>query len=340
VPAVWYYPVPLGSLPDGESAEVRPLKEQGRWWLPGFPDDKLTGELTFTPGEGVRLALEGYFRDDLVREVAVGTTLPSYDLIYGLLKGRLVTLSQCRVTGQGMAMPGYVRTNLFARFAVFEVHLPAEEEITSPTIAVEFLHLRDWINRSGVTMKVDFVGEDERFQRFAIEYTHPEPAVAEVDGLTVLFQPAAETTRRPLREHAVTETFRIKATSDRPKSVDGWLSEVVVPLQRFLMLATSADSGVVDLFLYVPDDRPSDPSGLRRCPVAHSAVEYQSLPERLLLDHEMLFRLDDIADELSTVLWHWFRLGREVESVLDLCFFVAYRPGIATDQRFFNIVRA
>ena len=109
--------------------------QQGLWWLPSQPDNKLHGVLSCEPNDWVKLSLIGGLGADPSAFQA--------DMVAGLIQGAWVTLLGCTQAGFKVSAPGFESQQLFAqailRGAAFET--PDEVQFDQAIIVASSLSL-------------------------------------------------------------------------------------------------------------------------------------------------------------------------------------------------------
>src|SRR4051794_18766318 len=111
---------------------LEPFDSDGVFWLPGQPEERIAGRLTYDSAKGGHLKLIGSFADT---SQAFGNT-DDYHRILGISGRKQVTLEDCFQTTFGFDMPGFVRQEFLVGRVIAGAHFDADEELAFDAVAV------------------------------------------------------------------------------------------------------------------------------------------------------------------------------------------------------------
>lgn len=316
---------------------MKDLEYSGMWWFPSSQENMIAGTLTFSNQDGIRLNLIGSFK-----EVTKLNSLETYPLILGVTnEGKLLTLCDCVESGFRMSFPGFRSQQFLATMAYIGAHFANPEEIRFHKVQVRYSHLPDWVRLSGFHTQ-HTVRNQIGLDKYELTYTFPEEVKATTAKGTVSMTYAFHTGGDLLREVNLRQSVSMRIEAQEAQPFEGWLSQLIYPLQNFLSLATARPNSILDLVVYSEQKTVNGPNGNVELPieVVFRTVFHEAEPHKPLFPHDMLFILQDVRDDFSEVIGRWLEVADELDSVCNLFFSVQYKPEMYLEQRFLSMVRA
>src|SRR5215208_1155575 len=122
------------------------FERKGKWWIPGFRKNQVTGTLRFSPTNGGILELNGSLHNDSNRA-------RHYDIIQGIFsEGRKITLQDCLEipTGSAIIISSFKVGVIFVGW-----HFDSSNDIKFVGVKLQYSYLDEWLNRYRQTIKVE-----------------------------------------------------------------------------------------------------------------------------------------------------------------------------------------
>jgi hypothetical protein len=316
---------------------VREFDSDGIFWLPESPEQKIAGRLTFSPQEGGELKLIGSF--------AHPTSFlesQSYPRIFGIASRKELTLDRCRVSNEGIEMPGIMRQEFLVGSVLAGMQLPSNAPLEFSSISVTIDNLEEWVGRSGTSVTFNprqvsgrdvfgFVIEYEPMPHETSAYSNGEVELGFTYGLG----------GDHLRESRLTQGCFLRVRPSVPVNLYEELLPLALSFQDLVTLSINEAAWIDEITLTHPDvlrevgDRqvevPIDllfpirgPAGVRS--------------QRRRLAHDMILTLNDLGgvDGLA----RWLDLATELRPVIGLILSARYLSTLYEENRFLNMVGA
>ena len=231
---------------------------KGKWWLPGKEDDKVSGVLSYTPGESIELELIGNFSEsdqNVINNLFVEERVP---VIYGQASdGSDISLFDCGNSIHRVFKADFSIAKYFPRYIAIGMLLPSINEkrffkakIKIPELsywlypkAIERLFLTDNDRISGVNIRMDNLPEDERVAaktRLRNGYSFSLTREANYNSGDLMFTASFEQFTALVIESSKETSFKA-------------LYEKTVRFERFLSLATLRDVSSSEILLFSKD---------------------------------------------------------------------------------------
>ena len=140
------------------------LEFTGLWWLPDNPTVEYSGKLTISPNLDLNLELAGSFGAE--RQIMEHLPFP---IIFGVAGGRQFTLVDCLSMQTSMGFPGIIHSNYSMNKILDGIHLSNPNEVKLSSYSVQYTHLNEWINISGIQSEISY---EPRWVKIAYETPH------------------------------------------------------------------------------------------------------------------------------------------------------------------------
>lgn len=246
------------------------VKDRGEWWLPEFPERKVSGRLSIS-GEGrISLKLESALRDrwetaSMDADGNKSVTLSDQALdtplsrVLGICSGGAYTLDGCQRTRWAMgAFDGKEREEYQARYALRGLH-STDEPMVFSGIEVDLDLLTAWIARTGISeewgpLPIDNDSERPRPSACVVSGTEIERESVRIDAqLQVGLFHHIGMKGDGVTERTVTQDFTWSIRSLTGVRPLGDLIEAAADLQDLVCLATSRPASFRKIRLFHPD---------------------------------------------------------------------------------------
>lgn len=122
---------------------MKSIEEDGVWFFPNNPEEKVSGRLTFSVDESPKLYLLGQ-----LQEIKFDSTIShklEFDIINGyLVNGKKVTLCHCY---QPIVFKTGIQTSeIYAKFLLIGYHFNSLEDISFKGVSLRYKNLEEWVN--------------------------------------------------------------------------------------------------------------------------------------------------------------------------------------------------
>lgn len=134
---------------------------KGYWWLPGRPDDKVAGVLTYTRGKGAVLELVGCFTYGDGNPLMNMFDHKGEPLIYGIESGaKEISLVGCsKGTSYNFSSP-FPLTRYSADLVVYDKHIAGLDEVCDYTAYIRYEELPHWCFPGVIKTEYSFENDD------------------------------------------------------------------------------------------------------------------------------------------------------------------------------------
>ena len=327
--------VDAGPIPTVESQSTY----EALWWLPGDPEDKVSGKVHIHPEHGVQLVLNGVFGADGSR--LGSSSFSAEPVILGTqYSGAQFTLLECREHKQEVPFGGgFQRQRFVADRALIGHHFESPEDVRLEKFYIEVTHLKDWMRNVGLR-------QPERAEGgFFIEYdTERATTIPELRASLPSASVVVKSKPKILGGHSVEEQVGVEISEwieiipDSPISVDTAITSHVEPLIDFLTLATGAPNSLLHLKARHPEYKEESPEQPLK---VHPTTDYPRFDWHSLFNRrKMLFLADDVRKRFQVVMGEWYNIYDSLEDVCGLFFGVHYNQGMPITYRFLGVMRA
>ncbi len=306
---------------------------KGYWWLPETPEIKVSGTLSFSPGELVSLELMGSLikldnpnpkREDLVNpSIILGTSL----------EGQSVTIANCTQVQSTGSLIGISTSKFTGYFAYIGVHFSTESQIKFRELSISFYNLDEWFSKDGFTTNSPKRGSE------IVSYEQPNPVrttVGEYHIDFVVFGP--NQSMDPFTYVNISQEARINIWSDTEKSIDDFLT-LIRHLQNFLTLGMSKPTFLKGVTGFTESAKEKEPSFYYPVKMYYPADGLK--PRTVDIPYfQMMFTLPVIENQLQQILETWISKADLIKPVYDLYFSALYNPSVYLEFEFLSLAQA
>lgn len=290
----------------------------GMWWDPTEPDNKVAGQLTWEPLKAPVLSLldpplRMWAGADLAAGVARSLGGETVPMIHGTLANRgEVTLLGCHWGGMKL-QPKTATYRLRVSQALPGIWLDEPDEAFIRRVEVELPALAALLGEFPIRADKLATGRGRKVQLALDHRTHSWKS-GEVEAMwrynwtTTIGRTSSTVTMRPT----------VDLTSSRPKPLDYWVEQWLVPMNLLLTTVTGTRSNPAQINVWKRKHLTRDVRATLRIPVWAQGVgqhDHASKRQRLLLRADAI---DRNPGGLHSVLERVRDLGREQEVFLDL----------------------
>ncbi|MCG2701627.1 hypothetical protein L6273_00615 [Candidatus Parcubacteria bacterium] len=290
----------------------------GEWWLPEKPEDKVSGEVSFSE-EGIKLKLVGSFYGP-----GGFGTMRKEDIILGFTTdGKKITLVDS-FGGQSVSFPGMAAANMTSNRLFIGEWFSSEDELLFSSMSLNCPYLEEWLVVNPITTGYDL--EEQAIKEFRAKYAPLEPLEGRIENIDASFRTGcAFSTKSDARmlswEYASFFKFipdsiqpfswHMDVYSDFTNLLTLFIGEPVYARQVRLRKAEEPNDDIIDVFFR------------QGAEATRESVH----------PHDMLVTLPQIRDNLADVLDAWFAKKEVLEPVYNLFFAVDYSPRMYLDVK-------
>lgn len=306
---------------------MKPFTHTGVWWLPGRPDESLSGTLTFSPESGITMELFGTLN--------IGPDFVNPKIIVGTADAEDITLLDCIEIGFRATNPPAQRFRV--RLAAMGAHIPDLDSRGFDRLSLKFSHLTEWSQMNGLGMEWN----NPSFSRVVTYQRPPERMVNSSLGTIRLFL-SLNTNVETRHSISLTQSATLGIKGNQPLKLEEWFGRLIFPLANFLTLATGYPNVPTEVLAWPSPIKIEGEQSLESSSnVLRVLIETTSPKdgEKWLFPQEMLFTLDDIEDDFEMLISRWLDFSKELDSVCDLYFAVQSHSQMFLQHKFLNLVQ-
>lgn len=296
------------------------LEIKGYWWLPKTPDKKVFGELTYVPGETLKLKLQGTLKDSDSRGEPGHRDFINPRIVYGVSQGsKKITLYDCMQDGLSSTNGAIHLTSFTALAAFVGFHFSSDEGIKFKGISIQYLNLDEWANQHPFHSEKNH-GDDEISE--IIKYRPPSTTTAKLEGFEiqiVYWGPKSNLGRN--RVELSYET-RVNVVAEEEKSFEDFL-DYLRRVQNFLGLIMGFPTYPLEMTGMTDANKETDIDVHLPIEIYYPVAWWPgNLDEQFFA--RMMFTLPLIGKDFETYFREWMAKYDLFEPVINLYFSVLY----------------
>ena len=305
----------------------------GVWWLPSQEDHKVAGEATFAENDQTKLVLHGAFAHDF--KPGKIESLPLYPIILGATEaGQSITLFHCQETSVNLPIigQGEGKQECTVEVAYIGTHFTDPQQILFNKVDIHYNYLPQW---AGL---FPYYGHQKPFNEVKALITKGTVAIQVITSVWDKLTKGIDL----IKEANLPEVVRIRCEVQEALPLDEWMTQFISPLQHLITLATQRPNAIVNIVGYVNQNgEEQSNNGTSGVPVqiAFSPAIIPIPTSRPTFPETILFSLQEVAPDFSSVIDAWLRASDELNSAYRLFFGVQY-TNLPLDLRFLLIAQA
>lgn len=308
-------------------------ERHGLWWLPGFPDKKVKGRLSWSGEQGGRLELQGTFPDPAIRDCERVPVRPyATDIILGeLASGQPCTL--CKNVANTLGAKPRFHSIYLMEGAHF--HSPGDIKASNATFRMQ--HLEEWTDQMPLVRDEEV--QKDPFQIRPKRVTSPFRPIHIVDS--AISQPRAATlsltvTYNPIfgfKKFTFEQTCRMLVEASQEPFEFQELLTLIRDCTNFFTLLMAEGAGAFDVWFWL---KQTD------VPVTRVRLLYPGLKSPAQTEihpTDMLLSLPELKDP-STVLATWIDKGPSLRRAANWLILTMGLKGWSAETEFLSYVQA
>lgn len=312
------------------------FEHTGLWWLPDDPDKKIGGTLSYSPIDGIHLALLGTFNSLFP---AGHQNRFEVEVINGYTSNGIpTTLSNNIQVGYSFNNPGFPQQKLSSDLLAMGRHFASMDELRFAKWRISYENLDDWISPRLFNETYDTDTEGTFEVTIVVKpIDHFDAYINAIKGRTVLTTDMFSGSGATSGEFDLVKEAFFELTPDAKQSYEKfkrWHDDIQNLLS--LLMVDSIQSRKIHGVLSVnEEDDFSERVGVSIFP----RLGYRPV-QRITRWHDMLMTLGDIQDHLATVLENWFEAEHNVRQAIILFLADSNPREVDLDTQFVNIMHA
>lgn len=306
------------------------FSDDGVFWIDGHEEVQLTGTLTFSAQEGVRLSLIGSLQSSSGERAADDSEMLR---ILGVAGNRMVTLVDASPMRRTFgAWPGPDRTVFRAEALLAGGHLGQEVPLEFEAVLISAENLDLWLGVSG--LRVEHVESDGGVERIIHEFVPPPNQVAPLSsGGTVEVGFGWRTSSDGLTEAKLTQTAYVKVSPEESlKLAEAF--EVTGAVRHLVALASTASCPLHEVKLWHPSVA-ARMDGRQRRSLLQLYARLTTNQESVKRDAaDMLFSYEQLGGVQGVATW--LSLAGDLRTVLGSLLSLRYSSSLYVENRLQN----
>jgi len=303
--------------------------DQGFWWLPDAPNDRLVGTLSYAPAAGLKLDLVGSLLA-LDESQAWG----GFHVWGTTVRGKDVTLFDAHQSTLQTHLPGSPTSTVEAARGIIGGHYLSQRDVTIHTLDVEFDYLTAWAGQRAIN-------ESYGPADYSSQITVTPPAsvgLGTYDGITAELVPWV-IHNRSRHELTLQERCDLRLHSDRPRPFAEF--ESILSSFRILLTFATSEAAQIKRLVGQTEDKVTEVGGKPVWGEVEVIRHANPRPPRPDVRAEaMLFTLRDLGVIPTETFKRFLAVEDKLKAVFDLFFPTYFFPDLPPPQLFLNLVHA
>ncbi len=316
---------------------------KGDWFLPEAPKRRLSGEVSFSPEEGIHLELIGDFQMN-----PLGMERNSYATILGVVEGsREISLFRCMYSGRREVslVKGHEIAKPVITFSVGTMidgwFFGSYEEVRATDLYLQIDGLAEWLCTTG--FKMDAMKYDYQAKTADVHYELPKPIEFDFSKgvkASFLFSMNNSTDSPVTTKFTMEQTVCLRLQNEDGFSIDDILRESYKFL-TFLTLGLNGETFIKSVYFYNPiyavDMGVGEPykSKIELFYHQHYTVKVNKWDFR-----EMTFTYPAVKNDFQKVISRWDEIFSDFEPAINLLIEQIRDKGSFSDNDFLNLAQA
>ena len=316
------------------------FEEDGYWWQPENPDNRIAGRLSFNPDTGGQLSLLGDF-DGFERLGKMGDQIT----IHGISEsGKQYSLFECWKNSSSLVSSGFRSSGYLVNTIIKGHFFQNLDDIRFDSFRVYFKNLDDWLGQ--VILFITFPkGIETSTNSYSLEYkpeSLPEYNLPNFGKIEFLYSHNIHSEHLPYIHNFTAKTeFYVKFIPESPASYDDILNRYSSDFCNFLTLVIQNPSYPYKIIGFINSINMELGGTSYPTPIEiYQDLNYLKPIEKRIPPHELLFSYRTIQTGFSEYYQNWIRLSRSIKPSIDLYFSTQYRKSLYLEDSFQKVIQA
>ena len=294
---------------------------KGKWWLPGKEEDKVSGVLTYIPGETIELELIGNFAEAGQDPLTALSQDDRVKVIYGQASdGSDISLFDCGSTIHRTFKADFAMAKYFPRQIAIGIHIPSVDDKRFFKAVVRIPELSYWLYPK--VLEQMYLKEDNKFTAVNVKMSRlPEneriAAKTSVNnGFTISLRRDATHNSSDLCFTTTFEQFTSLTLESRNEESLRRFYEKVVRYERFLTVATLRDVHYSELLLFSEDSyKTIGKDNKIYNPIRFDTIFHEHENYKKIQTANFLFNYNNMEEKYSAVLKKWYSRDSKFDAI-------------------------
>lgn len=304
----------------------------GLWWLPEKPEAKVAGTLRIDEALSVELLLVGSFRG--LEALQHSFELP---LILGAGSGMLITLAYCFESGSNISAPGIATTRFKPGMTLLGAHVSQLEDIEFEKVYARYEHLEEWANRPGLRREFTF-DEAGHMAAFTVSYAYPSKVIAAIQTATIEVVGGCSLEGNRWDAYVAHNSTRFRVTPSKPCSLPVLNHDFLHHIQNLVSLGAGRPVQLTELAGTLRGS-PGQARNDLKVEILSDTREVRESEKQVFPD-DMLFTLDDLADDFGGHLSRWLERAEVLSPIFNLYFGTLFGSQMYGEHQFLSLAQA
>lgn len=308
------------------------FKIYGKWWLPQYQDNQVTGEISYDSGEGLVLNVF----DSLlpITDTMLKLNTRYFEVIFGICEnGMKVTLHKCNQISMRTNLGGYDSQTIRAAKGFFGHHIkdPIAQEFQS--ISFSITNLEDWLGDSPIDETWYNFGFNEGQDLF-LKFNPPKHFSIfskSLNAKLVSGHNMATSSENGLYDRHWKYTAQLTLTPSEPKDYS-WFVKHISELKNLLSLLIGKNLYFKFLKFYTADSFEK--------PIYTLFTQFVPKAKYSVHPSEMLAPYKSFTSEIESIFDLWFQNNQKFGPVNDLLFSVMHKQDLYIQSKLLHLLQA
>ena len=307
------------------------IKLNGYWKLPEQADWQITGELTFSSVDGVKLNTIGKFEGQ-EHEAEF-----QYDIIHGFsTDGKKISLINC--SGYyAKSMPGIIQSAIQAEYIIIGYYFNSISDMNFDSVSVHYSYLDEWVNIPGIGTSQIIDEKGGKSFSYLLKYTQPdliELYTSKAKDILIWFSAIVPMTKG-LTDTTISQKVFINFINKEIISFDKSMKEIN-HFRNFFAFGLSRVVIPTEIIGYL---KPSNEDQIK-ISIIFKENYYPKHFKDFIFDYTTLFSFKHISGRVKEITANWLIKYEKLRPVFDRYFDCIYNPHIYPINYFQNLVFA
>jgi hypothetical protein len=306
-----------------DSKEINEYK--GKWWLPKNPENKIPGTLKIDSFNELFLEIEGSFDNDDESEMDFR---PEIILGESNQDKKEITLEECMI----FFKVDHYHSKFFIQKAFIGKHFFNPKDIKFQEISVRYHNLDNWTASKYIW--IDSELSNSKKSVYCINHNEPETISAK--DFDISFSPIINQ-KLELNKLEISQKSFVKIESRENEKTFLEFTNLIRKFQDFLSFAIGRRTFPIEVcgISRKTDNQTWDVE----VDIYYSANGWDR-DEKTIHPIQMVFKFNDIKEQLSDIICHWLDNYDTISSFLNLYFSTIYKPDAYLENKFLSMTQA